>query len=188
MQLSAAEAAECTYHIANLVPKHKYKIKVQASNALGSSPFSKSKSATTAAVPPPPPALELVSASTHSLKLRWKFPKGTGQVTASIVQMRDCYHTWVFAPCFSGAALAHRATKLAPGRECVRSKLQSHCICGQFSHSRSVVWIVWLLAVQLWRAGFGFGSVLARRFDSVVARGFGSVVTRRFGPVVARSY
>ena len=61
---------------------------LQASNAIGDSPLSSSMAFFTNLVPPPGPALEPVSSTTTSVKIKWLSPAATNIIEATI-QLRD---------------------------------------------------------------------------------------------------
>ncbi|XP_051823918.1 fibronectin type-III domain-containing protein 3A-like isoform X1 [Antechinus flavipes] len=60
-----------SYTLENLQPDTVYRIRIQAFNSLGQSPFSQSIKAKTKPLPPDPPVLECVCFSYQSLKLKW---------------------------------------------------------------------------------------------------------------------
>ncbi|XP_043830287.1 fibronectin type-III domain-containing protein 3a-like isoform X4 [Dromiciops gliroides] len=60
-----------SYTLENLQPDTMYRIRIQAINSLGQSPFSQSIKAKTKPLPPDPPVLECVCFSYQSLKLKW---------------------------------------------------------------------------------------------------------------------
>lgn len=79
-----AVGAALTYTISDLEPKRKYKIKIQATNKVGDSQYSKAKVATTGAIPPLQPKLELVSASYKAITVKWRFPKDVVSVSSEL--------------------------------------------------------------------------------------------------------
>ena len=112
-RVSAESVPDLVYTISKLVPKQKYKIRVQATNKIGDSQFSKVKSITTGAIPPPQPKIDLVGSTHKELKIRWRFPKEVDAIS-SVVEMRNWWGG--FEQVYSGTMLKCNISKLAPGR------------------------------------------------------------------------
>ena len=108
-----AVGAGLSYTIAGLEPKQKYKIKIQATNSVGDSHYSKHTTATTAAIAPLQPRLELVSASHKALTVKWRFPKDVVAVS-SVVELRNWWGG--FDVVYAGTMTTVKVPKLAPNK------------------------------------------------------------------------
>lgn len=96
--------------VSGLEPGKSAKVRVQAHNSVGDGPFSAVASATTASLPPPPPALEEMSSTHASLKVRWvQHDKADGVVETQLEMKRK--GEWVRI--FAGRSKSHKLTKLA---------------------------------------------------------------------------
>eukprot|EP00045_Choanoeca_perplexa_P016438 m.222947 g.222947 ORF g.222947 m.222947 type:complete len:1185 (+) comp17260_c0_seq2:125-3679(+) len=96
--------------LGNLRPDRKYKVRVQAINAVGPGPLSTALGFSTAQLPPCPPHLELAAEPTHAItKLKWTSAAG---VVETELQLATADGT--FRPLFAGRAKAFKATKLTP--------------------------------------------------------------------------
>lgn len=65
------EDGKTEYTVSNLQPETSYKFKVQATNAIGSGPFSSYAKLTTLPSPPSPPKLECSGVGHNFIKLKW---------------------------------------------------------------------------------------------------------------------
>eukprot|EP00039_Didymoeca_costata_P003155 m.65573 g.65573 ORF g.65573 m.65573 type:complete len:1035 (-) comp11744_c0_seq2:74-3178(-) len=115
-RLPVEECEDLTYMIVDMVPKQKYKVRLQATNKMGDSLFSRSATVSSGAIPPPQPRLELVTPTSKTLKLRWKFPKGMDAIS-SIVEQQNWWGG--FDVVYTGTQTTCKVLKLAPNKSYV---------------------------------------------------------------------
>uniref|UniRef100_A0A4X2KPL8 Fibronectin type-III domain-containing protein n=1 Tax=Vombatus ursinus TaxID=29139 RepID=A0A4X2KPL8_VOMUR len=120
-----------SYTLENLQPDTVYRIRIQAINSLGQSPFSQSIKAKTKPLPPEPPVLECVCFSYQSLKLKWGDGPNRISLSNSIqfnLQMED--KTGRFVTLLNGPCHTYKVQRLS---ECTtyNFKIQAYNEAGE---------------------------------------------------------
>eukprot|EP00795_Rhopilema_esculentum_P016377 gene16377-7779_t len=101
------------HEVAGLLADTAYRIRVQAINKIGSSPFSHSVQLVTKELPPSPPNLDLISSSYQSIKLKWgesASPRRNNLGLNFTLQMQS--GSGSFVNVFSGMAQSFSVSKL----------------------------------------------------------------------------
>ncbi|RXG73719.1 Fibronectin type-III domain-containing protein 3a [Armadillidium vulgare] len=102
------------FTVDQLLPETMYKLRIQAVNSVGPSPFSGVHKLTTQPLPPPPPRIELVKASFNSLRLKWG--EGRNPELLKYCLQMECYnpHTKIseFYQIYSGTNHSFKVGKL----------------------------------------------------------------------------
>eukprot|EP00041_Stephanoeca_diplocostata_P031349 m.975434 g.975434 ORF g.975434 m.975434 type:complete len:1130 (+) comp23940_c0_seq1:108-3497(+) len=97
----------------DLEPSTTYKFRIQAINSVGNGPFGSPVSALTKLVPPSGPIIDVVSASTSALKIKWATPSDSkAAAIETSIEIRD--QLGFFDEVYSGTGKTFKISKLQP--------------------------------------------------------------------------